>query len=311
MSEVFSDFVGVTFPMDDWQDVRDDVAPILDTLGASVEVDDPGTVLWRAGDTGTVKAKRYGAVMSLSASGAVLAGLRAARMLGAYLSAVAAKPHTVTRLDASMDVPEPTAPVISKLVDKASSPEGLRLTRKRVDPRNVTRLVHRSEDGSDTGTCYVGSQSAEVRLCVYDKRQERLSRKLSDVGPLTRYEVRLKSQVGVTLRDVMEPSAVFWHHIAPDVLPAPPGTPSWSPHAEGFVVARAALPTAYERLRRRVQASPEAAALARLAVEVGPYGFAVLEKELRALVGEAHADRVPLPSPAAGVVGVTGQSLVH
>lgn len=315
MTEVFADFVGVTFPVEEWADVRGEVGPLLDTLGASVEVDEPGSVLWRSGDTGTVKAKRYGAVMSLSASGSMLAGMRTAKLLGSYLSAIAAKPHTVTRLDASLDVPEPTAPVIARVVAKASSDDGLRLTRKRIDPRHVTRLVTRLSNGDDTGTCYAGSKSAEVRLCVYDKRLERLERKLSDVGPLTRYELRLKSQVGVTLRDVMEPAGVFWHHVAPDVLERPAGLPEWVPNGEGFVIARAELPTPLERLRRRVQASADAHALAKLADEVGPYGFPLLLKELRSLVpagvGAAHADREPVLPGAALSAGVPASSLAH
>lgn len=308
MTEVFADYVGVTFPVEEWAEVRQGVGPCLDAIGATVEVDEPGSVLWRSGPTGTVKAKRYGPVMALSASGAVLAGLRVAKLLGVYLSAVAAKPHTVTRLDASMDVPEPTAPVLRRIVDKAASPDGLRLTRKRVEERHVTRLVSRLPNGDDTGTCYVGSKSAEVRLCVYDKRLERLERKLGDCGPLTRYEVRLKSQVGVTLRDVVEPAAVFWHFVAPDVLERPAGVPDWVPNGEGFVVSHVEPPTPLARLRRRVETSADARALVALADEVGPYGFAMLVTELRKLatagVGAAHDDREPAMPVAALAVGV-------
>lgn len=284
---VFADFLGLTFPVELWPELRAELVPVLDAIGAAVEQDDAGRVLWRVGD-GTVKAQRYGPVMALGASGAVLAGLRGLGLLGVYLSIFGGRPHQVTRLDVSMDVPAPTAPVIASIVRKAHSKRGLSLTRKRVDPRHVTRLVVRGDDGKDTGTVYVGSRSAETRLCVYDKRQERIARGLPDVGPLTRYEVRLKAQVGMELRDVAEPAPLFWRFIAPDVLPAPVGVLKWEPSAEGFAVEKSDALLPGERLRRRVQASPDAHALALLAVEVGPYGFDLLLSELRKLVGRGE-----------------------
>lgn len=303
MSEVFADFVGVTFLVGEWPEVREQIQPALDVVSASCEHDEGDNgALWRAGD-GTVKAKRYGPVMMLGASGAILAGLRLAGMLGQYLDAVASRPHTVTRLDASLDVREPTAPVIARIVERVSSPEGLSLTRKRVSSQHVTRLVTRGDDGQDTGTVYVGSRAAEVRLCVYDKRMERMARKLPDVGPLTRYELRLKSHVGLTLRDVWSPSSVFWHFVAPDVLPRPDGVPAWQPHGEPFAIPRRDVPLPAQRLVALVQRSPEARRLAQLAHEVGPYGFSLLLSELQRLVPAGHGDREPAQVVGSQVVG--------
>lgn len=282
MTEVFCDFVGVTFDRSNWPDVRQAIEPCLQTIGAQVEVDEEGTTLWRAGD-GTVKAKRYGSVMSLGASGAVCAAFRFANIFGNYLAAIASAPHTVTRLDASRDVVEDTPAVIDALVAKSVSVDGLALTRKRVHPRDVTRLVARRHDGLDTGTCYVGSRKAEVRACVYDKQEERMTRGLPDIGPLTRYELRLKSGVGVTLRDAFEPEQVFWHFMSPGIIAKQPNVEPWVSNAVGFKVDWPDLPLPAERLRRRVQASADALALVRLADEVGPYGFAFLVGELRKL----------------------------
>lgn len=284
MSEgVFCDFVGVTFDRSSWPDVRQAIEPCLESIGAQVEMDDEGATLWRSGETGTVKAKRYGTVMSLGASGAACAVLRFANVFGNYLAAIASTPHNVTRLDASLDVVEDTPAIIDSLVAKSVSAEGLALTRKRVHPRDVTRLVARRHDGLDTGTCYIGSRKAEVRACVYDKQEERLVRGLPDIGPLTRYELRLKSGVGVTLRDVIEPTNVFWNFMSPGVLPSPADVQPWVSNALGFQVDWPELPLPAERLRRRVQASADAMALVRLADEVGPYGFAFLVGELRKL----------------------------
>ena len=234
-SEVFCDFVGVTFDQVHWPEVRQGIEPCLQSIGAFVEFEDDKSALWRSGD-GTVKAKRYGSVMSLGASGVACGALRLAAVFGNYLAAIGTVPHNVTRLDASRDVVEDTPPVLDRIVEKSSSAEGLALSRKRVSPRDVTRLVARRPDGLDTGTCYVGSRNAEVRAAIYDKREERLSRGLIDVGPLTRYELRLKSGVGVTLRDALEPEKVFWHFMSPAIFATQPNVEPWVSHAVGFKV---------------------------------------------------------------------------
>ena len=311
---VFCDFVQVTVPVESWDDTRAAVQPVLDSIGMEVEHDDEraGRVLWRGGD-GTVKAKRIGGVVTLGATGVVLAGLRMAGLLGRYLAELGAQPHRVTRLDLSLDVPEDTAPVIERLASEVVSAEGVALSRKRIAAKHCTRFVSRTPEGVDTGTIYLGSGQADVRMCVYDKRVERLSAGMGDVGPLTRYELRLKCGTGVTLRDAAQPAEAFWHYASPAVLPRPEGVRDWTAHGTGFVLELADVPLPAERLRRRVQSSADAAALVRLADEVGPYGFALLCSELRKLVavGDGDAPRFtragkgsmargvgqPLPSP--------------
>lgn len=282
MGSAHCDYLGVTVSNEDWPAVRAAIEPSLDMIGASVEFDSDHSTLWRAGD-GTVKTKRYGPVTSIGASGAVLAGLRAAKVFMTYLAGLGSVGHKVTRIDAAYDRKEPTAPVLVNLVNKAHSGDGLSLTRKRILPRHVTRLLSRGVDGLDTGTCYLGSRSAEVRACVYDKRQERLDRGLADVGPLTRYELRVKSQVGATLRDAADPTAMFWHFMAPGVLDRPEGVESWEAHGTGFVIDWPELPLPAARLRRRMESSPDLKALLKLADEAGPRGFDFMVSELSRL----------------------------
>lgn len=304
-SAVFCDFLSVTFDRADWDQVRQGITPALDSVGAQVEMDSDDCTLWRSGD-GTVKAKRYRQVMAVGASGSMLAALRFAGAFAAYLSALGSVPHRVTRLDASKDVVTPTAPVIASLVERASGEAGIRLTRKRITPSDVTRLVSRQPDGSDSGTVYLGGRAAEVRACIYDKRLERMQNGLCDVGPLTRYELRLKSQVGVTLRDAYEPDRLFWHFMSPDILPVKSSPGEWSPGPGGFAVDWPDMPSPLARLHRRVESSDEVAALLRLADEVGPYGFrmlvAAIERRRDGVQGLAPAETAPdalsgLPMP--------------
>ena len=283
MSEVFCDHLSVTTPLDEWESIRQDLAPVFDSIGAALEYDSEGDTLWRAG-TGTCKAKRYGLVTLLSATGAFLAGLRAAEMFGSYLATLGSRPHSVTRLDASLDVKQDAAPVIAALVGKVSSETGLRVTRKRVRPADCSRFVHRREDGQDTGTVYLGPKDADVRPCIYDKRQERLDKGLCDVGPLTRYECRIRKGMSPTLADAYGPAAIFWRFMG-DVLPVPANAPTWSPSDTGFVLPVRIPDNAAQRLVRRLDASTDLRDMIRLAREVGPFGLSFLQSRIAALYG--------------------------
>jgi hypothetical protein len=285
MGEPFADFVGVTVPADRWEDLREEVQPMLDALGMSVEVDDDRVVLWRSPDAnGTVKASRVAQVWSLGCSGAVCAGMRVARVFNSYLAAIGAGEHRVTRLDASMDVEEDAAPVVDRLVSKGRAGK-LALTRKAIKPGDVLTLLSPRADGTVTGTAYFGPKRSDARMVVYDKQHERMRRGLSDCGPLTRYELRLRTRTGITLRDCAEPAAVFWHFVSPEFLAAP-AEAEWVAGGTGFVLASNGgpmLPAA--RLDYRVQESPEVGALLKLAEQVGPYGFDFLVGCLRKRAG--------------------------
>lgn len=283
MSEPFCDFLSVSTPSGEWEAMRGDVLPVLQEVGASTEFENADGALWRVGE-GTVKASRRGVVWCLSATGAVLAALRLARLGGEYLSAIGAHAHRVTRVDASLDRTEDTPPVIRRLLEAVAS-EGLAISRKRVPPAHVTRYVTRRPDGEDSGTAYFGKPSAEVRAVVYDKRLERMAHGLADVGPLTRYELRVRSGMNPTLRDAYAPAPMFWHFMSPAFLAAPEGVGEWVGQGEPLSLVRAprALPAA--RLARRVEDSAEVAALLALADEVGPRGFDFLVGQLAKLHG--------------------------
>lgn len=282
MSEVFCDFVSTTFNAVHWPEVRAQLEPSLDAVGARLDVDTESLTLWRA-DEGTVRAKRIGPVTAVGASGSMLAGLRVANVFGKFLATLASVPHKVTRVDAAMDVPQDTPPVIESLVSRAASSEGIALTRKRIRPENVKRTVGRRADGLDTGTLYLGARTAEVFARVYDKRQQRIECGLPDNGPLTRYEVQVSGALGPTLRDALDPESLFWHFMAPDVLPFPDGCgiAPWVSHAIGFQVDWPDDLTPAQRLLRRLDASVDVVDLLRLSDQIGPGGFDFLVSRLK------------------------------
>jgi hypothetical protein len=192
---------------------------------------------------------------SFEASGAALRALREAHIFGDYLMALGELPIRVTRLDATLDLPQRAAPEIHRLYDKAVKGR-VRLSRKAVDKSAVVQMFSRPRyDGEplDTGTVYIPSRRlsrADQYVTVYDKRQERLSRGCDDPGPLTRYEATAGRGLGATLGDAYDPTAIFWHIMAPDILQAPPGVPQWTPGGETWRVVPKTPPTPAERLQR-------------------------------------------------------------
>lgn len=172
--------------------------------------------------------------------------------------------------------------MIDRLLASAESEQGLRISRKAVSPQAIQRYISRNAAGVDTGSMYLGKKAAEVRAVVYDKRQEIIDRGGADLGhDLTRYELRLRSQVGATLRDVLHPAPLFWHYMAPDILPAPPGITPWMSNAMGYALEPVQRRSPSERLQSRVYASDDLAEILRLAHEV-PNGFDLLVSMLRA-----------------------------
>lgn len=265
-----------------------------------VEVESEKSVLWRTpAATGTVKADRIGKVWKLGTSGSVCAGLRAAGRFESYLAAIGGFPHRVTRLDASVDVPVDAAPIVAE-VTRAGQAGELQLTRKSVQPRDVLSYSGVRVDGAISGTVYVGPRRADVRMVVYDKRHERIARKLPDIGNLTRYELRLRSGTGVTLRDAADPAGVFWHYASPGFLPSPPGAPSWVPGGTGFELAKLPPQLPAARLQRRVELSSELGSLLALALEVGPYGVELLCSLIRKRARGAGVSPAESPSEALG-----------
>ena len=294
----FCDALTVTFPDALWPEVRRAIVPELDAVGMALECDGQKLVLWRApGGLGTIRAERINAVRVLAVSGVSCGALRTTGRWGAFLAAIGQFPHRVTRLDATHDVAVDAPPVLVAVAELART-GGVSFTRKAVRPRDVTSLLSLRDDGELSGTLYVGARRATVRLCLYDKRKERMDNGLHDIGPMTRYELRLGAGSGVSLRDAFSPVGLFWHFMPSDVLPSPSGVDLWEPADGGYSLERVEPLTPAERLYRRVQDSAELAALVKLASEF-PGGLDYLAAQVRRM-GAARGGGVspPVTAPA-------------
>ena len=314
---VFSDFLGVTYPRDEFHAARD---LVLASLPPSAYQESEGRVVLGGGPSAGLLGIgiKYG-VGIITASGVFLRSLRGAFRgvpghdadsrcyLDEFLSALGQGPHRVTKLHATLDVVADGREVVPALYDRARS-GGVTLTRKAVPPSQVSMVRRPALYGpGDTGTVYIGRRTRDVWVKAYDKRNELLDRRevledfpsldgFYDPGPLTRYELALGRHVGCTLRDAANPTAVFWHHMR-DLLPCPEGAPAWSPMAEGYSMPPPLAREPIDQLRLLLDGSPDIARAVGLADKLGPHGRRLLGSMLAKVV---VASSPLVPSAAVG-----------
>lgn len=307
MDEVFADDFRCSMPADTWADLRGHLDGVSSDAGFLPDFETDRVHQMRL-DGGTIKSELSRGLRVVSCSGQALARLRMVGLLGQFLGTIVGNPHRVTGLHATVDRREPTPPVLARLLAQAESDDGLRAGRKRIPASSLERLLRRQPDGSDTGTVYCGSRSAEIRPTVYDKRLERIARGLPDLGyDLTRYELRLRSGVGMTLGDVLCPAGIFWHYMSPDFLDRPHDAPEWSAGAEGFDYQRPPPPLPAVRLLRAAEGSAELRDLVRLAAAF-PGGVDFLCGLVRRLAHDGSLQPISPGHEAAPVAGLSAST---
>jgi len=283
-----TDYFGISFPRDFEDSLHESVSAVLDAAGATALP--CASPLYGLGDRGTVKFDRRGVVGTMGVSGRALSHLRSTGLLGAFLMELGSYPVRVTMIHICHDRFEPAAPYIHAAYSGACD-GSLRLGRKRLGPDDVElRLSPR--DGENTGTVYIGSPRAKLRICLYDKRHERLNKSFPDPGPWVRLELRSKTP-GVTLRDVFDPVALFWHLVPDGMLPAYTG-PAWVPHGEKIHLESRPILLPAERLKRRIESSTDLTELCKLATMIGPSGrdylVSLVKKRFDVLLAASSAD---------------------
>lgn len=239
-----------------------------------------------------------------SFSGIACAVFRGLGLWQELLSELSSVPHSVTRVDAALDLPMDGADLVDRM--RRRYPGGTaNLTRKAMPTSTV--LSVRPEDGRETGTWYVGQHKrARYTARVYDKAWESLQKRGVLMPPTARIEVTARgADAGATLRDAAEPAGLFWHLASPAILDAPEGTAVWTPNRDlGWDAPKRDFdPGAL--LRRRIEAMAQLDALAALADEMGPGGRAymlgLIEARVRGSQGPSEA--TPTMEPRQDTVG--------
>lgn len=204
----------------------------------------------------------------VSVSGAICVALREASAWVEFLTVLAEVPHTITRLDAALDLPVDGADLVAAMRERY--PETVNFGRKALQ---TTLLLQTRPDGRETGTWYGGRlQKAKVSARVYDKAWEALCNRGEELLPTGRVELTFRKGYGATLRDAAYPAGIFWEAASPVILTAPEGVPvrvhiddyGWKSPPRTFDPALV--------LRRRVEALAELQVLALVADELGVNG---------------------------------------
>jgi len=185
--------------------------------------------------SGSLRVTERSNFVSVSASGAVLAHLRAHKLLDDYLMLLSDSPHKVTRLDASVDVFRDAADVIDKLRDEYRDGK-INLTRKAIKTR---LMLSTRDDGRLSGTFYAGDRKSNARVTarVYDKQFERLEVAGLEVSPTVRYELTFGRGYGCTLKDAHDPYSLFYSHAGPLLITIPAPKPEWLPNGASYEYA--------------------------------------------------------------------------
>lgn len=265
------DYLNVTIPEGHSDSVRTELLSIVTTAGAIAV----NRGLYRVATGGTFKHEEKRGFHFFGASGDMLASLRGLGALAPYLAAIGDVPHNVSLMHVAHDVHGSDSPTVLKhLVKKVRSADGIRLTRKKLNPQTqVMTVLSQGRDGRDTGTVYLGRRKSEVWAKVYDKQHERYQRASESVPPCTRYELSASGKSGASLRDVYEPDAIFWHFMS-EVLPAPENAPAWVPGGAGFSLPPRVSYLPAEALKRLVEGSAQLEQMFELVDRIGPHGYA-------------------------------------
>lgn len=267
----FADYLNVTSPSEYGDEIKARLLPVIESLGPFTETE--GGV-YRLMDEklrptrGTFKFGKRGKVVIVSASGGALQSLRAYGVYGTYLAELAAFPHRVSMLHATQDYLAPSPPAVIAAVRDAGFSESLMLTRKRILKAHVNALLGSNIHGEITGTVYLGNRAnADVWAKVYDKQHERVSKGLTDPGPVVRVEVAVQSDVGATLRDAYDPHDLFFNFAGKSLVEVPAGFLGWVPSGEGYALGERQEILPLDRLDRLLDYSLDLGKLVSVAVE--------------------------------------------
>jgi hypothetical protein len=283
-SAVFCDKFTVTTPHDNEMFVVNNFEGFMQGFHAERTNDS----CFRSSSNGSLTWARKGAITWFTTSGSFLADLRAARMLENFLCCFVSHPdnlvidHAVSRMDVTVD--EYTyAPTRVNNAYKLGLSGSIQFTRKHVKPAHITKIFgvcQYDDSGLDTGTVYMGAQSATFKAKMYDKRQQMLVAKGQIIPDTTRHEATATRALGISLHDVARPTSLFYHCYPSTLLSTPDGIPSYAPSAYGYSIERREKLPAMA-LKDRVKGSLEVAALLRLAEASGPHGIDLLQSLIR------------------------------
>ena len=291
-SDPFCDFLSLTFPLagDGAPHIVGTVILFLSELGCVLESEG----VYKIGAyEGTIMSKRRGQIWILSFTGAAMRSIREGGLLRDLAMLLSEVPHRVTRLDASCDYATDAPPFLERLYRRVRK-SSLVLGRKVIRVSDCEVHFHTRDDGRRSGGIYLGGRYAEVRALVYDKQSERIKKGYPDPGEMLRIEIRLRSQVGCSVFDAVEPARLYYHYAAPDLVSLPESVRPWKANGQGFELQQQpAHSTPYQRLKWLIGESAVIELMLRLCQQEGAGGlrsvYTLLDRRVEAMAKKKAA----------------------
>lgn len=285
-TNVFADWLSVTCSPDD--SFLDSVQYALDSMGGVVSSVDK-SVVYRLG-SGTIKILKQKTFHGISVSGGALFRMRELRKLDFFLSCISETPHRVTRLDAAIDFGI-DGPVVFSHYQKrfARASRYPKLSRKTVEPSYYSSM--RPSDGQITGTVYIGDNKSKVSARIYDKQEEARRKRGEELPPTTRFELTIRGDMNPSLRDVSEPTAIFWHYMGKTVLEAPTDAPVWEQGWGGNWDMQVEKPLLYQVVKSKIENNPELLRIFELAESMSPDGRRIAMRMINDMHGDTHLQK--------------------
>ena len=289
-TKVFADWLDVTCSPE--VSFFDSVQYAIDSMGGFIQsIDRSDRMVYSLG-SGYITLLRSKHFHKVSVTGGALVRIRELGKLDYLLTCVSEVPHSITRLDAAMDTSQDGADVFSYFSRRFSSPSRYpNLTRKTVTPTYISSL--RDSDNRRTGTINIGGyRNTKVSARVYDKQHEAMQKRGEELPPTTRYELTVRKDMKPSLRDVSEPTSIFWHYMGRTVLKAPQGVPEWSSTWGGTWSMEIEKPLLYQVVKSKIESNPELLRIFELADSMSPDGRSIAMNMIKRL----HIDSTSVKS---------------
>jgi len=277
-NSVFPDFLSVTFNPDHF-----DITEIkLHLCACGYEFDDsqPKVLKFIRPDdplSGLIRIESKWNHIRISISGKAIGYLIKLKQYSNLLFHLSTFPHKVTRLDASMDVPI-DFPTIHPKIARKYPKDRISLGRKET---SINYNLTKRDDGLKSGSLYMGKIRDQVQILIYDKTLEMLTKFEIVIPTTTRYEVKLGSSIGMTLKDAQDPTELFWMYGEQLMLKKPPTVSEWVAGGEfiGWEMDNiSTLP--YQKLSKFVEYSTAINSMLVLADDLGTEGRSILTRLL-------------------------------
>jgi len=253
-NSIFTDFLSVTFNPDHFEE--QELIIFLCSCGYHLDKSQESVLKFQfeldplRGFCGLKKTSSW---VRFTASGKALDYLRKLGQYENLLFHLSTFPHTVTRIDATIDVPR-DFPAVLRAIKRQYKDGSVKLGRQGL--KVTTTLSKRDSDGLNSGTLYIGGRRNQVYAKIYDKTLEMFDRFKITLPTTTRYEISFRSTVGITLKDAHDPTSLFWMYGEQLLLKKPKGVSEWVSGGE-YIGWRKdmneVLP--YDKLRRSIEES--------------------------------------------------------